>query len=273
MTPREHNGTIHPETAQPDFAAFAAAVRTRVAQRQTLPPAAIEGVTRIGRLVQTLRTKQHWSLQTLAAQTGLSWVWLALLEQGMLLPTELTPEAVHKLGQVFPSQNSVARPEVLFHTLAEDLLHAQVPPDEVEQPHGQADAARSTLRDHLEGLIHWVSELWCPPLAGAIVTAAETPAQEHVFYLDEGSIRLTCAWWAAEQGRPAALRIAWHADLTLAGDFWARFTRPDDATAVLAEVLLGSALAGEEVLSTPELGFDPTREPWAVTLLIRETEQ
>jgi hypothetical protein len=105
------------------------------------------------------------------------------------------------------------------------------------------------------------------------VTAAETPAQEHVFYLDEGSIRVTCAWWAARQTQPTSLRIAWHADLTLGGEFWARFTRADDATVVLAEVPLGQALAGEEVFSAQELGFDPTCEPWAVALLLRETER
>lgn len=137
----ENNNTIHPETSQPDFAAFAAAVRTRVAQRQILPPAALEGLTRLGRLVQTLRTKQHWSLQTLAAQTGLSWLWLALLEQGMLLPTELTPEAVQQLGQVFPTQHAVTRPEVLFHTLVEDLLHSQVASPAVEQLHSHRGPA------------------------------------------------------------------------------------------------------------------------------------
>jgi hypothetical protein len=84
---------------------------------------------------------------------------------------------------------------------------------------------------------------------------------------------VTCKWWGAAQGQPAAFRIAWHADFTLAGDFWVRFTWPNDATVVLAEVPLGSALAGEKVLSTQELGFDPTREPWAVVLLIRETGQ
>jgi hypothetical protein len=137
------------------------------------------------------------------------------------------------------------------------------------RPGTRQEAARPPRHGRL---VHWLSPLWHPPLAGEPVTAAEAPTQAHTFYLDEGVIQVTCTWWAAAPGQPAALRIAWHADLTLAGDFWARFTRPDDATVVLAEVPLGSALAGEEVFSMQELGFDPTREPWALTLVLREPE-
>ena len=151
----ENRHSPHTDSAQPDFTAFEAAVRERLPQRTTVPTAALEGVTRLGRLVQTLRAKQHWSLQALAAQTGLSWLWLALLEQGMLLPTELTPEVVQKLGQAFPARHAVAQPDVLFHTLVEDLLHLQVSPPEAEQPFSHAEATRltPTLRDHVEGLV------------------------------------------------------------------------------------------------------------------------
>jgi transcriptional regulator with XRE-family HTH domain len=259
------------DPSQPDFTAFDAAVRVRLAQHTTIPAEALEGVARLGRLVQTLRTKQHWSLQTLAAQTGLSWIWLALLEQGMLLPAELTPEAVQKLGQVFPTQHALARPEVLFHTLAEDLLHCQLPPEEAEQPHGRADeTARPVLRDRLEGLVQWVSEIWCPLLAGEPVTASALPPQEQIFYLPEGSIQVSCMWWAASPGQPAGLLMTWRADVTRSGEFWVRFTRRDDAAAVLAELPLGEELAGEKDWSAQELGFDPTRDPWAVAVLLRD---
>jgi hypothetical protein len=268
----ENNDTIYTETSKPDLAAFAAAVRTRVAQHQTLPPAALEGVARLGRLVQALRAEQHWSLQALAAQSGLSWLWLALLEEGMLLPTELTPEVVQKLGQAFPARHAAAQPDVLFHTLAEDLLHLQVPPPEAEELHSHAAATRPTLRDHVEGLVRRVSELWVPQLAGELATAADIPPQEETFYLDEGTLHVTCQWWPAAQGRPAGLLLHWHADLTLAGDIWARFTRPDDAAVVLAEMPLGNILDDETAFSAQELGFDPTREPWALAILIRETE-
>jgi hypothetical protein len=269
----EHNQTTHPDTAHPDFAAFAAAVRNRVPQRQTLPSAVLEGLARLGRLVQALRIKQHWSLQALAARTGLPWLWLAMLEEGMLLPAELTPEAMQTLGQVFPTQPTVARPEILFHALAEHLLHCQVPPEEAEPPHDHAEATRPTLRDHLGGLVQWVSEFWCPPLAGEPVTASALPAQEQTFYLPEGSIQVICTWWAGSPGQPAGLLMTWRADVTRAGEFWARFTRRDDAAAVLAELPLGEELTGDKGWSAQDLGFDPTRTPWAVAIVLREAQQ
>jgi hypothetical protein len=121
-----------------------------------------------------------------------------------------------------------------------------------------------------ERVVRWISDLWHPAYAGEPVTAAAPPTQEHAFYLDEGVIRVTCTWWGAEPGYPAALQIAWQADIPGVGEFWARFTRPDDATAVLAEMPLGSDLAGQEVFATQDLGFDPTSEPWALVLVLRE---
>jgi hypothetical protein len=121
-------------------------------------------------------------------------------------------------------------------------------------------------------LIRWLSELWHPPLAGALATAADIPPQDKTFYLDEGTIRVTCTWWTATLDRPAALCMQWHADVTRPGDLWVRFTRADseDAAGVLAEVPLGNALAGEAEWSADTLGFDPSRERWALALMLRE---
>jgi hypothetical protein len=123
-----------------------------------------------------------------------------------------------------------------------------------------------------ERVVRWISELWHPPLAGEPITAAASRTQSHTFYLEKGKIRVTCTWWAAAPGYPAALRLAWQADLALRGELWARFTQPNDATAVLSEVPLGRDVAGQEVFATQDLGFDPTGEPWALTLVLREPE-
>jgi hypothetical protein len=109
-------------------------------------------------------------------------------------------------------------------------------------------------------------------MAGVPVTAAASRPQTHVFYLPEGDIQATCTWWDAEPGQPAALWLAWQANITQAGTLWARFTRPEDPTVVLAEVPLGTALVGEAVFTAQELGFDPTCEPWALAFLLREPE-
>lgn len=253
----ENSSSFYSEAARPDFAALEAGVRTRLAQRRTLPPDAVQGIERLGRLVHVLRAKQHWSLEALAAQTGIPWLWLALLEQGLLLPTELTAETLYQLGQAFPPQHAGTNPAALFCTIAEHLRHLPVPGEE----------APEALRDRV---IRWLSPLWPPPLAGELVTAANTTAQEQVFYLDDGRIKVTCEWRTAYQDQPALLRIAWQAHLTLPGDLWVRFTRLNDPTDLLAEIRLGLEPEGEAVFPTPVLGFDPTREPWALTLLLKE---
>jgi RNA polymerase sigma factor (sigma-70 family) len=253
-----------------------------------LPPEDVQGLERLGRWVQVLRTRHHWSLSTLATQTGLPWVSLALLEQGMLLPAERTPEVLHQLGQAFPLQHAGPTPAGLFRTLALCLCDLRLPPEEAPAtsaahlaPTPQAPAIpplwpgprQTATRPPLhERLVRWISPLWHPPMAGVSVTAAAPPTQTQTFYPDEGDIQVTCTWWGAEPGQPAALRLAWRADIAQAGEFWVRFTRPEDATVVLAEVSLGSALAGEAVFAAQELGFDPTRQPWALTFLLRQPD-
>jgi hypothetical protein len=282
-----HRQSSLPPASRPDITAFAEGVRTRLPQRRALPLEVVQGLERLGRWVQVLRTRHRWSLSTLATQTGLPWLWLALLEQGMLLPDEITPEVLHQLGQAFPLQHAGSTPAGLFRTLAQELCTLRLPPEEAPvtrderlartplapaahpRPGPHQATARLPLHDRL---VRWLSPLWHPPMAGVPVTAAAPSTQAHTFYLDEGVIEVTCTWWGAAPGQPAALRLAWQADVPLAGEFWARFTQPEDVTVVLAEVSLGSALAGEAVFAAQELGFDPTRQPWALTLLLRELE-
>ena len=154
----------------------------------------------------------------------------------------------------------------LTYDVAQVRARVSLPVQEAPTPHAPADTAPS-LRTRL---VRWLSPLWQPPLAGELVTAADTATQEEVFALDEGAVRLTCRWWAASQGQPASLWIAWYADLTISADLWVRFTRRDDPSVVLAEKPLGEALTGEIDWSADDLGFDPTRTPWALTLMLME---
>jgi len=251
--------------AKSDYTAFEAGVRARLFQSQQLTPAERQGVARLGRLVQVLRRKQRWSLETLAAETGLPWLWLALLEQGVLLPEELTPATVEQLGGAFPLEHGGADPTVLFGTLAATLRQLQLP---LAPAPASPDSARTAAVGRR--LVRWLSPPWHPPFAGEVVTAAGTASQEEIFHLDEGWIRVTCRWWAASPEQPAVLWLAWYADLTLSGDFWVRFTRRNDPSAVLAEKRLGGALSGEVGWPSDELGFDPTNEPWALTFVLAE---
>jgi hypothetical protein len=125
------------------------------------------------------------------------------------------------------------------------------------------------LRDRL---VRWLSPPWQPPWAGEVVTAADVSAQEHVFSLDDGEIQVTCGWRAAYGNLPATLRVAWQAHLSIPGDFWVRFTHPDDPTRPPVELRLGNTLAGEEEFTAETLGFDPTRDPWALAILLKAPE-
>jgi hypothetical protein len=146
---------------------------------------------------------------------------------------------------------------------------AAASPPATTHPHqvGPLAAALQTLGD---GLLRWLSPLWHPPLAGELSTAADTAAQTHTFYCDEGEIRVTCEWRAAVTDQPAILRIAWQASLSCQGDLSVQLTQRDDPAVQLAELGLGSALEGEHVWSAHTLGFDPSRVPWAMRLVVTE---
>jgi hypothetical protein len=130
-------------------------------------------------------------------------------------------------------------------------------------------AERRSFRDRL---VRWLSPPWQPTWAGELVTAADVAAQEHTFALDDGDIQVTCGWRAAYGHLPATLRVAWQAHMTLPGDFWVRFTHPTDPTRPPVELRLGKTLAGEEEFTAETLGFDPTREPWALAILVKAFE-
>lgn len=147
------------------------------------------------------------------------------------------------------------------HTQAPRGFHARV--------RARIAAASPTLRDRL---VRWLSPPWQPAWAGEMVTAADVAAQEHVFALDDGDIQVTCGWRAAYRHLPATLRVTWQAHMTLPGDFWVRFTHPTDPTRPSVEVRLGNTVAGEEEFTAETLGFDPTREPWALAILLKAPE-
>jgi hypothetical protein len=149
------------------------------------------------------------------------------------------------------------------------VRHTQAPRRFHARAMARIAAERPTLRDRL---VRWLSPPWQPAWAGAMVTAADVAAQEHVFTLDDGDIQVTCGWRAAYGHLPATLRVTWQAHMTLPGDFWVRFTHPTDPTRPPVELRLGNTVAGEEEFTAETLGFDPTREPWALAILVKAPE-
>jgi hypothetical protein len=142
----------------------------------------------------------------------------------------------------------------------------------LQRPALAPDPAATSAPPLWEQFRSWLSPLWQPLFAGEVVTAADVPPQEQTFYLEDGDIHLTCEWRTAYQQQPATLRLVWQANLSRPGELWVRFTPPDDPTVLRAEICLGTSLAGEETFTAQGLGFDPTREPWALMLEFREAQ-
>jgi hypothetical protein len=120
-----------------------------------------------------------------------------------------------------------------------------------------------------ERLIVSMSQAWQPPWAGEIVTASSISAQSWPFRMEEGEVKLTCIWSARSKNRPAFLDLSWRANLSIAAELWALFIDPETET-VLSEVRLGKRFEGSEAFNADDLGFDPSTERWAVSILLKE---
>lgn len=119
-------------------------------------------------------------------------------------------------------------------------------------------------------LVRWLSPPWLPKWVGEPVPAqTDMPPQEHVFRLEDGEITLTCSWKSRYHETPAYVWVQWRADISTPSELWVRFTRPETGT-VLAEVRLGSHLAGDDIFTSDDLGFDPALEKWSISLILRE---
>lgn len=133
-------------------------------------------------------------------------------------------------------------------------------------------ANEAPIKDRLISTIpDWVKDLWKPPLVGQVVTAADIPRQEHVFQTREGSIKLWCTWQSEYRKTPAHISVSWKARLSVRKALWVIFAHPETQVP-LAEFLLGTDLEGKKVFTRQDLGFDPSREPWAVAVVLREAK-
>ncbi|MCP4405633.1 MAG: hypothetical protein GY801_51060 [bacterium] len=120
-------------------------------------------------------------------------------------------------------------------------------------------------------LVNWVSELWPPQWAGVLVSAADIPEDTKSFILKDGESDITCLWKSRYEAEPAHIEISWAANLVVDRELWALFFHPDTKD-VLAEISLGTYPEGGKNITSETLGFDPSNEPWAISILLKEPE-
>lgn len=118
-------------------------------------------------------------------------------------------------------------------------------------------------------LIKWISPEWSPQWAGQVVTAGDIPDQHHTFETEQGSIDMSCSWKPQTDEMSPYLELSWRMDLVMEGELWCQFIHPDTRE-ILGEVRLGPYTEGGKYLSSQTLGFDPSRVPWTLSMLIKD---
>ncbi|QTA80319.1 Uncharacterized protein dnl_26180 [Desulfonema limicola] len=122
----------------------------------------------------------------------------------------------------------------------------------------------SKIRD---AVITWISPLWEPVWAGQAVTAADIPEQGKNFEMDQGEyINISCYWQGKEGNMQSYIRLSWNANIMTYSNLWARFINPD-TNEILFESCLGTDLEGAVVFYNDELGFDPSSQRWAISII------
>lgn len=122
-----------------------------------------------------------------------------------------------------------------------------------------------------DSLISWLSPLWEPQWAGQTVTASDIPEQKNSFITEDGEIRISCQWQDKYKNEPAYICLSWEADIPPDKELWTRFVNPETRQ-ILYEVCLGKILAGEEIFTSRELGFEPSTVRWAISVILSDAE-
>lgn len=154
--------------------------------------------------------------------------------------------------------------------LMQETLEAAEEPYVSLQKQGRTQPA-SPLHSISEHLVRWVSELWEPQWAGQLVTATDIPEQTYLFTSEHGDINVFCDWRAEYGDEPAHIHIAWRADLLMERTIWLRFVFPETKV-TCHEACLGTRAVGEETFTSQDLGFDPSAQKWALSVILTEND-
>ncbi len=122
-------------------------------------------------------------------------------------------------------------------------------------------------------LVQWASELWQPQWAGQPVVASDVPQRTHTVNVPDGAIEISCLWRGKYESTPGYIQVGWAADFESDdGELWAVFFDPDTKK-LLTEIRLGDYFEDVTTLTSDSLGFDPTHRPWAISILLKTSEE
>ncbi|MEZ4527119.1 MAG: hypothetical protein R2941_14470 [Desulfobacterales bacterium] len=133
-----------------------------------------------------------------------------------------------------------------------------------------AGSVFSRMKDNIIRLVQWISPIWEPQWAGVAVTAADIPEQHHEFVMREGNIDISCSWQGAYGNSPAYIQISWTASLMTDCELWLRFVNPLTHD-LFSEILLGAEPEGGKIITGDRLGFDPSKDRWATSIMMKPT--
>lgn len=91
----------------------------RVANLREMPVQIAEGVARFGEFVRALRLESGYTRRTFASKIGRPRMWVTLLEEGLLHPSEMTEDNLLMLERAF-SKASIHCP------VLSEVLHAEI---------------------------------------------------------------------------------------------------------------------------------------------------
>jgi hypothetical protein len=125
------------------------------------------------------------------------------------------------------------------------------------------------LTEGTKDIVRWISPTWRPKWAGQQVTSASVPKQSKSFAMDNGEFQIHCKWKNQINNQPALMEISWKAKVSMPCEFWVQFVDPDTQK-ILSTLKLGTELAGKKVFTGDVVGFNFTRDMWALSVLFKD---
>lgn len=166
------------------------------------------------------------------------------------------------------SQTSEISPKIRLMSRMAQLRHIR----SKMAAHLAAQTAPPLIQIIGDRLIKWMSPAWEPQWAGVHACAGDIPEQKHRFRMKDGEIEISVLWKSAYKKTPAYVQIAWAATVFTNAELWLCFVNSETGD-VLSEICLGTYPEGGKLLTEKTLGFDPSKEKWAVSVFLKEKEK